>query len=304
MGRLGLVQLDIYLGSLNANAVPPDIIDNGMMLGFRSFCAAQGHECNALIEGNSMTEAAQIVAACGYGRPYASEVWGVIWDRDRSAEAPVQIFTPRNSRGFGWEKSYPIMPDGFLVTFADEVRDYADRQVTVLRAGVPVTARLLEQVRYEGITTLAAARERAQFDLAQSSARAVSYSFEAPAEAIVCRRGSLIGIQHYSLDSASASGRVVAVDGLALQLDEVVPGGSGRAAAIRSGGVVTVMPIEDSGDSAWITLADPLAVHEGALVVVGPTSAAVQRMIVMSIDPSADLTCAITCVDEAPQLFA
>lgn len=295
---------DIYVGSLNANAIPESVIDDSMMLGFRDFCNNKGHEVNALLEGNSMTEAAQIVASCGYGRPYASEVWGVIWDRDRSEDVPVQIFTPRNSRGFGWEKSFPILPDGFLVTFADEGREFSDRQVTVLRAGAPVTARLLEQVSYQGITNLAAAQARAQFDLAQSQERAITYTFEAAVESIVCRRGSLIGVQHYSLDGASASGRVVEIDGDSLRLDEVVPGGNGRAAAIRANGVVSIVPIEDSGDSDWINPTFGVPANIESLVVVGVTSHAVKRMIVTRIDPHANMNATISCVDEAPALFA
>lgn len=294
---------DIYVGSLNAAAVPADIIDNGMMTGFRQHCADKGYQVNALIEGRSMMEAARVVASCGYGQPYASEVWGVIWDRDRSGETPVQIFTPRNTANFSWEKSFPTLPDGFLVTYADRTLGYEDRQITVLRDGVSVASRLLEQVSYDGIDTEAAARARARFDLRQLEQRAIYYTFDAPAEAIVCRRGSLVGVQHHSLDEVTASGRVVAVDGLTLRLDQVVPGGSGRGVAIRQGGV-GVAGIADGDDSDTITLTSAVPVEIGSLVSVGPMGREVERMIVFSIEPHADLTATITCVDEAPGLWA
>ncbi|MCA2013526.1 hypothetical protein LCM17_18695, partial [Cereibacter sphaeroides] len=92
---------DMFVGSTNMDPVPEGIIDDtDMMVPFRAHCASEGYTCNAIIRGDvSVADAARVVAGCGYGRPYMSEVWGVIWDRDRSAESPVQMFTPRNSRG-------------------------------------------------------------------------------------------------------------------------------------------------------------------------------------------------------------
>ena len=294
---------DIYVGSLNAAAVPVAVIDNGMMVGFRQHCIDHGYAVNALIEGRSMIEAARVVAACGYGQPYASEVWGVIWDRDRSEEAPIQIFTPRNTANFSWEKASPPLPDGFLVTYADRTLGYEDRQITVLRDGVTVASRLLEQVTYDGIDTEAAARKRALFDLRQLEQRAVYYKFDAPAESIVCRRGSLIGMQHHSFDVATAAGRVVAVDGLMLHLDNVVPGGTGRSIAIRQGGIAFA-GLVDGPDSDTVTLTHAIPAGPGALWSAGPGDAGVKRMIVFAVEPHADLTATLTCLDEAPGLWA
>lgn len=294
---------DIYVGSLNAAAVPEDIIDNGLMTGFRQHCIDRGYTVNALIEGRSMIEAARVVAACGYGQPYASEVWGVIWDRDRSAETPVQIFTPRNTANFSWEKAFSTLPDGFLVTYSDRTLGYESRQITVLRDGITVASRLLEQVTYDGIDTEAAAIARARFDLRQLEQRAVYYSVDAPAEAVVCRRGSLVGVQHHSLDATTASGRVVAVDGNTLRIDNVIPGGTARGIVIRQGGI-HIAAIADGADSTEVTLLTAIPVAPGALFSAGPIGTEVARMIVFSVEPHADLTATLTLVDEAPGLWA
>ena len=199
----------ILTGTENLDPVPLAVIDEDELVAWRTDCAAKGYECNALIEDGSVDDAARIVASCGYARPYMSEVWGVIRDRDRSAEAPVQVFTPRNSSNFQWTKAFARPPEGFRVNFRDAARDYEARQITVFRPGVSSDTGRLEQVTYEGLVTEAEVRAKALYDQAQTDLRDVFYTLDAPAEAIVCRRGSLVGVQHDSLEVQSGSGRVI-----------------------------------------------------------------------------------------------
>ena len=136
-----------------------------------------------------------IVASCGYGQPYASEIWGVMVDRDTSAEAPIQLFTPRNSEGFSWRRAMPRLPDGLRVNFRDADLDYEPRQITVLRPGGSPRG-VLQQVDIEGLVHEDDIRARALYDLGQPVYRGTYYTLNAPAEAIICRRGSLVAVQH------------------------------------------------------------------------------------------------------------
>ena len=84
---------------------------------------------------------------------------------------------------------------------------------------------------------------------------------------------------------------------------QVVPGGAGRGIVIRQNGI-SLSPIADGPDSATVTMSHAIPVEIGALFSAGPLGGEVERMIVFAIEPHADLTATITCVDEAPGLWA
>jgi hypothetical protein len=52
------------------------------------------------------------------------------------------------------------------------------------------------------------------------------------------------------------------------------------------------------------TAAADTGIHEGALVAVGPSSRVTERLIVADIRRRGKFDAAVTCVDEAPELFA
>ena len=327
---------DILAGRISARPVPAALVDDAGLVAWRADCTAQGWRCNAILEDTSVAEAAQLVAGCGYARPRWSDSWGVVRDRDRSADVPVQMFTPRNSRGLRWTRALPDLPDGFRATFADATDDWRPRQIDVPRRGVTGPLVLPEQITVEGLDEEAAVRDRLQFDLAQAEARGTFYTLEAPAEAIVCQRGDLVAVAHDGLDEWQGAGRVVArhldgsgdvtavdLDGPVDQLfgpdwfdvpdvfalDDVFLAGAVTHALPRGpGGPGTAVALTGtSGASARLTFAVPQPGAdwpEGALVATGLASREVLRLIVTDIAPREDLTATLTLVDEAPELHA
>lgn len=264
----------------------------------------------------------------------ASEIWGVAIDRDTSAEAPVQLFTPRNSSGFSWRRTMPKLPDGLRVNFRDANLDYEARQVTVLRQGGSPGG-VLEQIDYEGLVTEAGIVARARYDLAQPGARGTEYSLTAPAEAIVCRRGSLVAVSHDSLSRQTGAARVAAVhlddDGNvdALDLDSMVelvtrPGfdlitdlgavadvgliGAGTAALIRrADGTLTVHPVAGDGEVDRIAFSPAISatgIADDVLVAIGLKDSEILRLKVTAIEPREDFTATLTMIDEANEVFS
>lgn len=323
---------DILAGWQNLDPVPLPIIDSAGLVSWRTACSSLGYQVNALIEDATVDDALRIVAACGYAKPYQSEIWGVIRDYDRSAEAPVQIFTPRNSRNFQWTKAFARLPDGLRINFRDATRDYDSHQITVFRPGVSNDSARLEQVTLEGLVNEAEVLARGAYDLDTLGRRSIFYTLEAPAEAIICRRGDLVGVQHDALEIYSGSARVmdITLDGsgniTALRLDGAVPVrnaatdvlgaadilaepdilalGQKTGAMIRRAGSVTVHTLAGStGDTDTLTFASaisPTGIDIGTLVSVGPMSGEVKRLVVKDIEPGEDLTATIVMVDEAP----
>lgn len=323
---------DIFAGYLNANPVPTDMIDDATLVTWR----AEGFHCNALIEDQSVAEVASIVAGCGYARPYMSEVYGVARDYDRSAEPPVQMFTPRNSSGFRWSKGFARVPDGLRVSFRDSAQDYETRQIVVPRPGFIGTPRIVEQVTYEGPVTEAEVIDRATYDQLQARYRATFYNLDAPVEAIVARRGDLVAVQHdllsqyagaaritdwtlngsgqvtsITLDSAVAvvnETNMLAVTNL-LAVPDMLALGQRSGAVIRGAdGPSPVRLLSNAtGEAATLTFATPIPaadVYEGALVAIGSSGREVLRLIVFAVEPREDFTATLTLVDEAPEIWA
>lgn len=322
---------DILAGDLNANAVPGSMMDDATLVTWR----AAGWKCNAVIEGQSVGEAATLVAACGYARPYMSETMGIARDYDRSAEAPVQIFTPRNSADFQWSKAFPRIPDGLRVTFREAITDYQERQIVVPRRGFTGEPVLLEHVSYEGPVTEAEARARAIYDLDQGRYRNTFYTLTAPAEAIICRMGDLVGAQHDLLTEQQGAGRITAIQTsggniVSLDLDCKVPvlneldmlavtdvlavadmqivGGQTSLIIRGPSGPSNALALTGStGETSHLVLASPVptsTAYVDGLAVVGPVGSTVRRLIVMDTQPTEDMTATITMVDEAPEIFA
>lgn len=323
---------DILVGAENVKPVPLDILDDDELAAWRAHCAAQGYTCNAILQDQSVDDAARIVAACGYAQPRMSDLYGVIYDRGRSSEAPVQLFTARNISGFRWSRGFADLPEGFRVTFADASRDYDPHQISEFALGASDDSGAVEQVSYEGVVSEADARSRAAYDLRQPLHRGVFYNFDCGAEYILARRGDLVAVQHDMLTSWAGAARVVDVENdgdggvVAVSLDAALPVAShpfmdgvpnlatepnlallGRrsGAAISRGGGVTVHPISGS-DGIRLEFAPPLdpdGLDVGALVSVGPLGTEYLRLIVFGISPKPNLTASVTLVDEAPQLW-
>lgn len=322
--------VDVWTGMLNVDPVPDGLIWHDRLLEWRAHCAAEGYTVDAIIEDRSVDDVARLVASCGYAEPYMSDQWGVVYDRDTSAEAPVQVFAARNSQGFGWSKGFARMPDGLRVNFAEQVRDYEPRQISVFRPGLSNDNGRVEQVDYPGLVDYDAVHRRALYDQAQAIHRSTFYNLTAPAEYLLSRRGDLVGIQHQALSEWAGSARVAAVqldgngDTIAILPDtpltisqrpymDQVPNlaaedrldllGLRMGLAIRAGGNVAIHDATQDGD--WIDL-DPPAPGDitGALVVVGASGRVYRRVRIMDIEPGDDLTARITAVDEAPQIWS
>lgn len=323
---------DALTGWQNLDPVPLPIVDSAGLVSWRTACTALGYQVNALIEDVTVDDVLRIIASCGYAKPYQSEIWGVIRDYDRSAEAPVQIFTPRNSSGFQWTKAFARLPEGFRVNYRDATRDYESHQITVFRRGVSSDTGRLEQVTYEGLATGAEVIARAIYDQDQLELRSVFYTLNTPAEAIICRRGDLVGVQHDALELYSGSARVIDItfdgsgDITALKLDGAVPVrnaatdilgsadilaepdilalGQKTGAMIRRAASISVHTLAGAtGDTDTLTFATPISptgISIGTLVSVGPLASEVKRLIVKDIEPGEDLTATIVMVDEAP----
>lgn len=322
---------DIWTGAENLDPVPIDLIDDQALADWRQHCIDKGYTCNALIEDQSVDDAARIVAACGYAKPIMSDIWTVAVDRDRSADPPAQMFTPRNMSGFQYTKAFARAPDGFRVNFRDASRDYDSHQISVFRPGSSDDNGRMEQITLEGIVWEADAIKRAQYDQNQAQMRSTFYSWECAAESILCRRGDLVAVQHDMLTEWAGAARIVEIvtdgagDVVGIYLDspvdvanfpfmDQVPNlaaepnlallGRRSGVAIRRGASVSVHSVNGGGDFIEFSPGiDPTDIEIGSLVAVGSLGKETLRLLVFGITPRPNFEATITAVDEAPELW-
>ncbi|OAO02720.1 phage head spike fiber domain-containing protein [Roseovarius indicus] len=319
----------IYGSTLNAMPVPERIIDDDGLVRFRRHCASMGYTVNAVLQDTSMIEAAKICAAAGYGRPYHSDIWGVVYDYDRSSEDPVQIFSQVNMANFSTAIGEPERPDALRITFRDKDREYEARQIVH-----PPSGGVTEQVTYEGPVVESDVRARADYDLDVLRYRTNFHSWDASAMAIKCRRGSLVGVSVDFLLKWSGAGWITGIeydasgDVTAITLDnepELLGGDDwadldtfaddfdlGRigeksgAVLKRAGGVVTTHELSSTSEGARLVFASPVTPNglaEGDHVTVGDLGNEIRRLIVLDMTPRDRLNWTITAVAEADEVW-
>lgn len=311
---------ELLAGHLAVTAIPEAYIDDAELVDWRTECASQGYEVNAIIDG-SLGDAMDLVAACGYARPYEGMTFSVIWHRDRSAEDPTQVFSPRNSRGFSWNVAYSLRPAALRVSFWNAAKDYERDEIVVDDPDpIPGGSTAMDQVEYPGLTTEAQATARALFDFSQVR-KAVRYSFDVGIEHIVTQRGELALLAHDAIHRHVGFARVTEVlSGTTFRIDERMEsvGADGLFAVdellgeefvFRIGDPVVVVTRSDGATQtqslvAWdatgliVTVADASLVEAGDLVIWGPGEMITKRVLITDIEPSGEFEARITCMDE------
>lgn len=335
--------VDILSGAQNIDPLPADLRDDDGLVAWRTLCASNGWTCDTIIDDFRTQDALALLASCGYARPYQSDIYGVTVDSDRSSDDPVQVFSRRNAANFRYERAFARVPDGLIVNHADGSADYDVTQTIVYQRDRSLaTTGLLETTSFEGLVVTAAVEARALFDLDQANARATFYYLDTDMEAIVCRRGDLVAVQHDILDKRCGDGliRSKTVSGgniTGFTLDSKIPitnepdmhavsdmhavadmheVGVTTGIAIRrnDGTISTHLLSNPTGEDDVLTLATPfadvasiegLADNDntyGSMVVAGRVTAEYRRLLVAAIVPQADLQASLVLVDEAPAL--
>ncbi len=256
---------DVLVGRLNLDALPEALINETSLTEWRTANTSLDYSCDHIAEGERIGDVLSIMGGCAFARPYQSEEWGITRDFDRSADDPIQIFSPRNSNGFRFSKAFSRLPDGIRLNFKLEDEDFTPQQLIVYHNDV--VGPKLEQVTYQGLVTLAKVRRRAEFDLQQARDRATFYSLEVPAESVVCRRGSLVGVTHDTLHNQSGFGRIstVQISGpnvTGITLDSDVP-------VFNEGGMDTITDMSAVTDMSLIGRTTGAAIRhtDGAISV-------------------------------------
>ena len=274
-------------------------------------CIAKGWAFNQVRDFEaSFWQCLTDVCAAGRAMPVVIDgKWGVIWER-ATPPAVTQAFTPRNTLSFSGERAYEVAPHGYRVQFINEDVGYQQDERIVYDDGFSdANATLIEGMDFPGVTDANLIWRLGRYHIAQRRLRRETYTIEVDIEQVACRRGDRVRVNHDVPMWGHAFGRVKAVNGDLITLDEPVSMIIGRAYVMRFRSVDgsnhndllrTVETVEGL-DQATVTLTGSGDLPaEGDAFMFGETTAESVVLRVMSIQPGADFSARITLVDDAP----
>lgn len=311
---------------LSIDSLSSQSIDVDGLADWRAECVARDFRCNAIIE-SSVSGAMDILAQNGFARKKISTKFGIVYERDRSSEGPVQVFSPRNARNLRTSRPLVRRPRGFVVRFYDSEQNDRRREIVIDNPYGPDIGGY-ETMSYPGLVTEAAVRRRALFDFEQIERRSNKYMLDVGAESIGSEADQKVGLcwdvlvetHRYSLvTDINGTNDVLTLetamdftdlDGVFAQ-DEFFAVPSlftlGKQTAIS---IVTPTGVEtiavDSVSEFEATLSTPLSSSDvlGQPVAIGLSESVYRDMILVDVDRKDDHKATLTMVDAAPEVAA
>jgi len=290
-----------------ANALPrmDSQIDLVTLQDWHGACLAKGLEFNMVRDAqSSVLETLTDIATVGRANPARPNgKWSVIQDRAQAVAA--DHFTDRNSWDFQVERTYREIPDAWRCRFVDREFDWGQDERIIYREGVtPELATNFETIEFRGVTDAGKVWTEGQRRFRELQARADTYSFSTAWESLRVNRGDLTLVQSNVTRWGIAAGRVKAVDGAVILLDDFAEMDGVASYVIRfrrPDGSTLVRDVESlAGRFTTLTLTGAGASPSvGDLWMFGLVNFETHRLVVKAIEPTEDHLAKVTAVDEA-----
>lgn len=283
---------------------------------WHAYCVTNSFTYDAVVTAQrSMLEVLRDICAAGRASPVLiGGKWSIVIDRPRSAV--VQHFTPHNSWGFEATKKLSQIPHGLRVVFVNAAKDYQSEELIVynLEDGYSEeNSSLFEAVQLPGVTNTSAVYKHARFHFAQARLRPETYSINADMEYIVCTRGDLVRVAHDIPEWGSGTGRIKSfINTTTLEIDEPILLDANIAYKIRirtannSSIVRDIVNVSIQGYYSTLILSSAITSLEGEkgnLVMLGLPNLESVELVVISVEPSSNLTAKLTLVDYSPGVY-
>lgn len=312
----------------NPRRIDASRIDDDVLIDWAAECDAKEFTySNTLDQATTLYALIKDVAAAGRASfNIGNGKYGVI--RDELQDTPEQVFTPRNSWGFGGNRALPDVIHALRVQFINEEASFQQDERIVYDDGYGdpdmvaadpslTLATNFEQLTIAGCTNANGAWRLGRYHLAVSRLRPNTYFWNADVENLVCSRGDLVQFANDVIGVGLAQGRItqtVAVDPTdpsnpnisAILLDEKVLGETGTPYAVRirkqdGSIVVTQVTLPVYGEETHLLNLSTAqsGVNPGDLVLFGELDKDSIPLVITKIEPGADYSAKITAVDAA-----
>lgn len=154
--------------------------------------------------------------------------------RDIAQTVPVQMFTPANSWGFSYSRSFADLPHALRVSFTNPEASYQQDVRLVYADGyTEATATRFEELDLRMVINPDATWRLGRYHLSVAKHRPNQYTWQADIEHMVCERGDLVHVAHDITGWGVAWGRIKAISGSTVTLDGPVTLEAGKTYAFR-----------------------------------------------------------------------
>lgn len=311
-----------YLDVLRGTAIPRPVTDSRIDLDtfaeWASWCEQPMANAPGLpralcdLEVTSQTtvwETLKLIAGTGYATPStASGKHSIAIDRPRST--PVQLFTPRNIKGLSGELVYHIQPHALRVqytptdsTTADEVVVFDDGYSADGADGTQVATRY-ETMKLVGVSRYEQAFVIGRRSLAQGKLRIETFKINCDAENLLATRGDFVRLSHDVPRLGSGWGRVVAISGNTITLDEDITATGTLYARVRTQEGTQFDSGVSSYSGATLTLSTGASgVTVGDVIAYGNLDRVSMDCLVKSVRPSSDFSATLELIPYAPAIY-
>lgn len=311
----------VCLDADNVDAESEAMILPGNLEAWSEDCVAKGYECNAVVDGLSVDQVKQIVAAAGWASPSYRGPHGVVREFDRTEEPISQKFTPLDSANLQVRKEWDDLPHALRIEFFDEDDSFALRDTYVYADGWDrLTATRFEALTVQGITDRAKVRNFGLFLLRQMVHRRKSYSLEVEPRIVKERRGALVGVTSDVLATHHGFGFIketIVEEGLVAGMVLKAPVDMSFSADATPGCAVTLtngvelfkrlQPAEGETDTLMFhtPFAPEADLVRDCIVSVGQIGQEYRRCRIRGIEFGRDLSASVDLLDDASaQIFA
>ncbi|MCG8272369.1 host specificity factor TipJ family phage tail protein [Aquamicrobium sp. NLF2-7] len=296
----------VLQGPANARAVPDSRLDLSGLAAFADHCRAKGYTFDMYRDFTaSVRDTLRDIAAAGRGVPtFRDGKWSVTWE---DASAPVvQHFTPRNSRDFRWSQTYRTLPQGLRCKFVNAEKDYIEDELLCFADGYNKdNAKLYEQAEFPGVTSGELVYKHGLYRHADAKERPAVYTFSVDFEHLVAQRGDRVAMAYDVVRQGIASGRIQAVAGQQLTLDEPAIMESGKLYGIRirrRDGTSIVRQVTTNPGTRTVITITGTPPEAGDLYTFGIRDQETGIYRILRIRPGSDLSAEVDLVDDGPNV--
>lgn len=301
-----------------ANAQP--IADAGIDIAgqiedFAQFCSDKTLTYNRVLEedGTTLRDVLSEIAAAGRAKPrHDGERWGVIIDRPTREDLVVDHLNPRNSWDFSWSRPFARRPHAFVIDFLDAGNDFQPSQMVVRWPGYEGEITLTELLEIPGKVIASEVWREGRRRQLEIEHRPDGYQATQDGIARVATTGDTVMTAYDVLSTTQWAGRITAVAGAMIVLDEMVEMVAGTDYAVRwrivseadTIGISMVRAVETvPGMTTSLRLTGSGAMPEaGDIVHFGPAERLSFQQIVREVESTTDQCSIMRLIDAAPEI--
>jgi len=301
----------VLQSAANARAVPDSELDLATIQDWWIYCRDNGFKFNQVVNatGSVQEKLADIAASGRAVVNFRNGKRSVVWDRP--TDTVVDHYTPRNSWGLKGHKVIAQQPHGWRVTFINEENGYTRDERIVYDDGFNEgNATLFEGIQFPGVTDPDLIWKHGRFHIAQVRLRPETISISVGWDQLVAGMGDRIELAHDVLLIGLAYGRVKAISGQVVTLDEICTVDVGKTYGLTfrvaddTRSVTRAVAVSTTaGEYTQLTLVGDLSLIEvGNLFVFGETNQITATYRIKEIKQQRDLVATLTLVDDAPEI--